>query len=109
MSLNETIFMTNPFDLKTVLLAKHAQHVVLVHFPIALFISAVGFDLVAQLMKLRSLADAVMAGATISERRKEGAVWLPLSFSSADFRAPIYLMKSDSRNWSRPTNDLLVR
>jgi uncharacterized membrane protein len=50
--------MANPFDLKTVLLAKHAQHVVLVHFPIALFISAVGFDLVAQLMKLRSLADA---------------------------------------------------
>src|SRR5947209_4088446 len=28
----------NPFDLKTVLLAKHAQHVVLIHFPIALFI-----------------------------------------------------------------------
>jgi hypothetical protein len=27
----------NPFDLKTVLLAKHAQHVVLIHFPIALF------------------------------------------------------------------------
>ena len=30
----------NPFDLKTVLLAKHAQHVVLIHFPIALFIAA---------------------------------------------------------------------
>ncbi len=27
--------MINPFDLKTALLAKHAQHVVLVHFPIA--------------------------------------------------------------------------
>ena len=50
--------MANPFDLKTVLLAKHAQHVVLVHFPIALFVSAVSFDLVAQLMKRRSLADA---------------------------------------------------
>jgi uncharacterized membrane protein len=34
----------NPFDLKTVVLAKHAQHVVLIHFPIALFIAAVGFD-----------------------------------------------------------------
>jgi len=28
----------NPFDLKTVLLAKHAQHVVLIHFPIELFL-----------------------------------------------------------------------
>jgi uncharacterized membrane protein len=34
----------NPLDLKTILLAKHAQHVALVHFPIALFISAVALD-----------------------------------------------------------------
>ena len=27
----------NPFDIKQALLAKHAQHVVLIHFPIALF------------------------------------------------------------------------
>src|SRR6266852_3408954 len=50
--------MANPFDLKTVLLAKHAQHVVLIHFPIALFISAVVFDLIAQWKKRRGLADA---------------------------------------------------
>src|SRR5947209_6612935 len=50
--------MVNPFDLKTALLAKHAQHVVLVHFPIALFITAVAFDLVAQWTKRRGLADA---------------------------------------------------
>ena len=50
--------MVNPFDLKTVLLAKHAQHVVLIHFPIALFISAVAFDLIAQWTKQRGLADA---------------------------------------------------
>jgi uncharacterized membrane protein len=50
--------MVNPFDLKTALLAKHAQHVVLIHFPIALFISAVAFDLLAQWKKGRSLADA---------------------------------------------------
>jgi uncharacterized membrane protein len=50
--------MVNPFDLKTALLAKHAQHVVLIHFPIALFIAAVGFDLIAQWTKRRSLADA---------------------------------------------------
>ena len=50
--------MLNPFDLKSVLLAKHAQHVVLIHFPIALFIAAVGFDLIAQWTKRRGLADA---------------------------------------------------
>ena len=38
----------NPFDLKSALLAKHAQHVVLVHFPIALFISSFVFDVLAQ-------------------------------------------------------------
>ena len=47
----------NPFDLKTVLLAKHAQHVVLIHFPIALFISAVAFDFIANWTKRRALAD----------------------------------------------------
>jgi uncharacterized membrane protein len=50
--------MVNPFDPKTILLAKHAQHVVLIHFPIALFITAVTFDLVAQWTKRRGLADA---------------------------------------------------
>ena len=50
--------MINPFDLKTTLLAKHAQHVVLIHFPIALFISAAAFDLTAQWTKLRGLTDA---------------------------------------------------
>src|SRR6266852_2230088 len=50
--------MVNPFDLKTALLAKHAQHVALIHFPIALFISAVAFDLISQWTKLRGLADA---------------------------------------------------
>jgi uncharacterized membrane protein len=49
--------MVNPFDLKTAVLAKHAQHVVLIHFPIALFISAVAFDLLAQWKKSRGLAD----------------------------------------------------
>jgi uncharacterized membrane protein len=48
----------HPFDLKTALLARHAQHVVLIHFPIALFIAAVAFDLVAHFTKRRALADA---------------------------------------------------
>ena len=50
--------MTGSFDLKAVFLAKHAQHVVLIHFPIALFITAVAFDVVAQWTKRRSLAHA---------------------------------------------------
>jgi uncharacterized membrane protein len=46
----------NPFDPKSVLLARHAQHVVLIHFPIALFLIAVMFDLIAQWKKDRTLA-----------------------------------------------------
>ena len=49
---------TNPFDIRTVVLAKHAQHVVLIHFPIALFTAAVGFDYLAQWTKNRTLAAA---------------------------------------------------
>ena len=48
----------NPFDIKTILLAKHAQHVVLIHFPIALFIAGVGFDLIATKNKRRGWQDA---------------------------------------------------
>jgi len=40
--------MVNPFDLRTVFLAKHAQHVVLIHFPIALFMIGVLFDLLSR-------------------------------------------------------------
>ena len=43
----------HPFDIKAVLLAKHAQHVVLIHFPIALFIVGVAFDFLAQGNKRR--------------------------------------------------------
>src|ERR1700751_5014146 len=45
----------HPFDIKTVLFAKHAQHVVLIHFPIALFIVGVLFDFLAQWNKRRLL------------------------------------------------------
>jgi len=50
--------VVNPFDLKTVFLARHAQHVVLIHFPIALFITAVAFDFLAQWTKNHALAAA---------------------------------------------------
>lgn len=46
----------HPFDIKTIVFAKHAQHVVLIHFPIALFIIGVFFDFLAQRSKHRLLA-----------------------------------------------------
>jgi len=48
----------NPFSIREALLAKHAQHVVLIHFPIALFLTGVAFDFVAQLTKRNALAAA---------------------------------------------------
>lgn len=48
----------HPFDLKTIVFAKHAQHVVLIHFPIALFIVGVAFDFLAEWRKQRLLAAA---------------------------------------------------
>src|ERR1700675_5121639 len=50
--------MLNPFDPKTVFLAKHAQHVVLIHFPIALFLGAGAFAFLAQWAQRRGLGDA---------------------------------------------------
>jgi uncharacterized membrane protein len=49
--------MVGPFDVRAALLAKHAQHVVLIHFPIALFLAAVAFDFIAQWTKRPSLTD----------------------------------------------------
>ena len=48
----------HPFDIKTVFFAKHAQHVVLIHFPIALFVIGVLFDFLAQWTNQRLLAAA---------------------------------------------------
>lgn len=61
--------MVNPFDVKTALLAKHAQHVVLIHFPIGLFITAVVFDFIALATKRKGMAEAAyynMLAAAIS-------------------------------------------
>jgi uncharacterized membrane protein len=52
------IGVAKAFDPGTVLLAKHAQHVVLVHFPIALFLTGVAFDWVARWTKRKALAEA---------------------------------------------------
>lgn len=58
--------MTNPFDLRTVLFAKHAQHVVLIHFPIALFITGVGLDLVSRVKHQAQLASAAYLNVSIA-------------------------------------------
>jgi len=51
----------HPFDAKAALLAKHAQHVVLIHFPIALFIAGVAFDFLAQWTKRQFLPQQLIA------------------------------------------------
>ena len=59
----------NPFDLKAWLLAPHAQHPVIVHFPIALFIASAVFELLAAWRKqplFAAVAYYNLVGAAIS-------------------------------------------
>lgn len=56
----------NPFDLKSALLARHAQHVVLIHFPIALFLVSVAFDFLAQWRRNVALAAAAYYNLTLA-------------------------------------------
>jgi uncharacterized membrane protein len=58
----------HPFDIKAALLAKHAQHVVLIHFPIALLLAGVAFDALAARTRSAALAAAAyynLAGAAL--------------------------------------------
>jgi uncharacterized membrane protein len=48
----------SPFDPIAIVSARHAQHVVLIHFPIALFTSGVLFDLAGQWTKQIRLMEA---------------------------------------------------
>jgi uncharacterized membrane protein len=56
----------NPFDLKSALLARHAQHVVLIHFPIALFLAGVAFDFAAQRRRTIAWATAAYYNLTVA-------------------------------------------
>jgi uncharacterized membrane protein len=59
----------NAFDLKAAILARHAQHPVLVHFPIALFIASAIFEILAAWRKqpvFASVAYFNLLGAAIS-------------------------------------------
>src|SRR5262249_30441359 len=49
---------SNPFDWRTVLLAHHAQHVVLIHFPIALYVAGVALDLAGLWLSPQNFPDA---------------------------------------------------
>jgi uncharacterized membrane protein len=68
--LSELLAVTpNPFDLKKALLAQHAQHPVIIHFPIALFITSVVLDLLALWKKktiLTTVAYYNLIGAAIT-------------------------------------------
>lgn len=46
----------SPWDLHTFIFEKHAQHVVIIHFPIALFIAGVVFDFIATWTRQKNLA-----------------------------------------------------
>lgn len=48
----------NPFDWRTVLFARHAQHVVLIHFPIALYITGVALDVAGFWLSRRNFSEA---------------------------------------------------
>ena len=64
--------MMNPFDLRAILVEKHAQHVVLIHFPIALFIVGVLFDLLS-----RGKRDSQLAAAAYLNLSAAAAAVLP--------------------------------
>ena len=60
--------MTNTIllDVRTMLLEKHAQHVVLIHFPIALFMIGVVFDLLSRGKRDSQLARAAYLNLTVA-------------------------------------------
>jgi uncharacterized membrane protein len=61
--------MAKFFSLKVLLFAKHSQHIVLIHFPIALFITALFFEIFALWRKditMRKVAGYNLRAAAIS-------------------------------------------
>lgn len=56
----------SPFDWRSIVFAKHAQHVVLIHFPIALYLAAVGLDVLAQWLKKPEWGKAAFVNLTIA-------------------------------------------
>jgi uncharacterized membrane protein len=56
----------NPWDIRAAVLAKHAQHVVLIHFPIALFLAGVALDFAARWTRRKDLALAAYCNLSLA-------------------------------------------
>src|ERR1700683_1100446 len=56
----------HPFNIREALLTKHAQRVVLIHFPIALCMAGVAFDFAARWTKRSALAAAAYYNFTVA-------------------------------------------
>jgi uncharacterized membrane protein len=69
----------NPFDFKSALLAKHAQHVVLIHFPIALFLAGTGFDVAARWTRRAARQPGLAAAARLNMLTAAVFVWPTLA------------------------------
>lgn len=84
------------FDLRTVFLARHAQHVVLVHFPIALFIVGVALDYVSQWKQDLGIANAaylnlaIAAVSTVPVLASGLAAW-QIALEGQHLRGPLLL------------------
>ncbi len=58
--------MGHAFDFRHILLAKHAQHVILIHFPIALFMTGAALDLLSRDKPESQLASAAYVNVSIA-------------------------------------------
>jgi len=58
--------MTHLLDPRSAFLARHAQHVVLIHFPIALFLTGVLLDLISRLKRDARLVTAAQVNLTVA-------------------------------------------
>jgi uncharacterized membrane protein len=56
----------SPFDPRSALMAKHAQHVVLIHFPIALYLAGVAFEALGRWRKQPAFAVAAFYNLTFA-------------------------------------------
>ena len=75
----------NPFDLKAALLAKHGQHVVLIHFPIAMYLGGTVFDFCARMSRKPVLAEVARRGGDLHSRRSN---WTPRLAVGAGGKTP---------------------
>ena len=91
--------MARLFDLKNAILARHAQHVVLVHFPIALTTAAIVFEWIAAWKpgpRATALAETAywnltFAAVTVVATIATGLLAWQWQFDGAPLRGPLWL------------------